>query len=169
MLPMMQRVKRPGGEEGCAESDPFALNLQLEPATPGRANTQPDSHVRRPTPDRAQVEPFPEDRTRLALMAASVSLTPQFPLFFASFPTAGACMMVSLHAMPLPTPMPPMPNMVPSWSAPAQVTDLIHTMKHEEDSEAHQIFRAAAGHKPKNAMPTLVNPVSICCVYEDCR
>jgi hypothetical protein len=30
---------------------------------------------------------------------------------------------------------------------------------HEDDSEAHQIFRAAAGHKSKNAMPAMTNPV----------
>jgi len=30
--------------------------------------------------------------------------------------------------------------------------------KHEDDSEAHRIFRDAAGHKPKTAVPETVNP-----------
>jgi hypothetical protein len=42
-----------------------------------------------------------------------------------------------------------------------QVTNVVQEGKlHEDDSEAHQIFRAAAGHTSKKVMPTTINPVS---------
>ncbi|GLB34796.1 putative aminotransferase class I and II [Lyophyllum shimeji] len=39
-----------------------------------------------------------------------------------------------------------------------QVRDAMKHYRHEKESEAHQIFREAAGHKPKGVMPQLVNP-----------
>jgi len=38
------------------------------------------------------------------------------------------------------------------------VLDVIRNMKHENDSEAHQIFRQSAGHAPKGILPQTVNP-----------
>ncbi|KAJ3793768.1 pyridoxal phosphate-dependent transferase [Lentinula aff. detonsa] len=41
-----------------------------------------------------------------------------------------------------------------------QVLDVMRNMKHEKDSEAHQIFRQSAGHAPRGvvALPETVNP-----------
>ncbi|KAH6918447.1 aminotransferase [Coprinopsis sp. MPI-PUGE-AT-0042] len=39
-----------------------------------------------------------------------------------------------------------------------QVLDVMKNYKHEKDSEAHQIFRQAAGHQPKGVQPDTVNP-----------
>ncbi|KAF5381067.1 hypothetical protein D9615_004105 [Tricholomella constricta] len=39
-----------------------------------------------------------------------------------------------------------------------QVRDVMRHSKHEKESEAHQIFRHAAGHKPKGVVPQTVNP-----------
>ncbi|KAF5388925.1 hypothetical protein D9757_005131 [Collybiopsis confluens] len=39
-----------------------------------------------------------------------------------------------------------------------QVLDVMKHMKHEKDSEAHQIFRQSAGHAPKGVLPQTVNP-----------
>ncbi|KAH8117057.1 aminotransferase [Phellopilus nigrolimitatus] len=38
------------------------------------------------------------------------------------------------------------------------VHDTIHRIKHEKESEAHRIFRSAAGHKPQGILPQTVNP-----------
>ncbi|KAG6854724.1 hypothetical protein C0991_002437 [Blastosporella zonata] len=38
------------------------------------------------------------------------------------------------------------------------VRDVIRSHKHEKESEAHQIFREAAGHKPKGVVPQTINP-----------
>ncbi|KAG5647315.1 hypothetical protein DXG03_000853 [Asterophora parasitica] len=38
------------------------------------------------------------------------------------------------------------------------VRDAMRQHKHEKESEAHQIFRNAAGHKPKGVIPQTVNP-----------
>ncbi|KAG6917920.1 hypothetical protein DXG01_000357 [Tephrocybe rancida] len=38
------------------------------------------------------------------------------------------------------------------------VRDVIKNHKHEKESEAHQIFREAAGHKPKGVLPQTINP-----------
>ncbi|KIK59407.1 hypothetical protein GYMLUDRAFT_44407 [Collybiopsis luxurians FD-317 M1] len=38
------------------------------------------------------------------------------------------------------------------------VLDVMRNMKHEKDSEAHQIFRQAAGHQPKGVLPQTINP-----------
>ncbi|KAG5354067.1 hypothetical protein C0989_009765 [Termitomyces sp. Mn162] len=40
------------------------------------------------------------------------------------------------------------------------VRDVIRQYRHEKESEAHQIFRGAAGHQPKGVVPQTVNPVS---------
>jgi len=40
-----------------------------------------------------------------------------------------------------------------------QVKDVImHTSKHENESEAHQIYRQSAGHQPKGLLPQTINP-----------
>ncbi|KNZ78459.1 Aspartate aminotransferase [Termitomyces sp. J132] len=39
-----------------------------------------------------------------------------------------------------------------------QVRDVIRQYRHEKESEAHQIFRGAAGHQPKGVVPQTVNP-----------
>jgi len=39
-----------------------------------------------------------------------------------------------------------------------QVRDAMKHYKHEKESEAHQIFRQAAGHQPKGVFPQTVNP-----------
>jgi len=39
-----------------------------------------------------------------------------------------------------------------------QVRDVMRHYKHEKESEAHQIFRQAAGHQPKGLVPETVNP-----------
>ncbi|KAG6862053.1 hypothetical protein C0995_007183 [Termitomyces sp. Mi166 len=39
-----------------------------------------------------------------------------------------------------------------------QVRDVIKQYRHEKESEAHQIFRGAAGHQPKGVVPQTVNP-----------
>ncbi|KAF9032099.1 PLP-dependent transferase [Hymenopellis radicata] len=38
------------------------------------------------------------------------------------------------------------------------VRDVIRHYKHEKESEAHQIFRQSAGHKPKGVLPQTINP-----------
>lgn len=38
------------------------------------------------------------------------------------------------------------------------VLDVMRSMKHEKDSEAHQIFRQSAGHSAKGILPQTVNP-----------
>ncbi|KAA1469373.1 PLP-dependent transferase [Dentipellis sp. KUC8613] len=38
------------------------------------------------------------------------------------------------------------------------VHDMITKLRHEKDSEAHQIFREAAGHNPKALLPQTINP-----------
>ncbi|KAG6877729.1 hypothetical protein C0993_004546 [Termitomyces sp. T159_Od127] len=38
------------------------------------------------------------------------------------------------------------------------VRDVIKQYRHEKESEAHQIFRGAAGHQPKGVVPQTVNP-----------
>ncbi|KAF8891178.1 hypothetical protein BD779DRAFT_185476, partial [Infundibulicybe gibba] len=38
------------------------------------------------------------------------------------------------------------------------VRDVMKHYKHEKESEAHQIFRQAAGHQPKGLVPQTVNP-----------
>ncbi|KAG6851285.1 hypothetical protein H0H93_011721 [Arthromyces matolae] len=38
------------------------------------------------------------------------------------------------------------------------VRDVIRSHRHEKESEAHQIFRRAAGHAPKGVLPQTVNP-----------
>ncbi|TDL24937.1 PLP-dependent transferase [Rickenella mellea] len=38
------------------------------------------------------------------------------------------------------------------------VIEVMHKIKHEDHSEAHQIFRDSAGHKPKGVLPQTVNP-----------
>ncbi|KAF9649014.1 PLP-dependent transferase [Thelephora ganbajun] len=38
------------------------------------------------------------------------------------------------------------------------VTHVIETMRHEKESEAHRIFRDAAGHTPKGTLPQTINP-----------
>ncbi|KAG5720870.1 Aspartate aminotransferase [Termitomyces sp. T112] len=38
------------------------------------------------------------------------------------------------------------------------VRDVIRQYRHEKESEAHQIFRGAAGHQPKGVVPQTVNP-----------
>ncbi|KAI5119956.1 hypothetical protein M0805_002145 [Coniferiporia weirii] len=38
------------------------------------------------------------------------------------------------------------------------VYDAMRQAKHEKESEAHQIFRSSAGHKPKGVLPQTVNP-----------
>lgn len=40
-----------------------------------------------------------------------------------------------------------------------QVAEVIAQQKHEKESEAHKIFRDAAGHAPKGVLPQTVNPV----------
>ena len=47
-----------------------------------------------------------------------------------------------------------------------QVLDVMKNYKHEKESEAHQIFRQAAGHQPKGVQPETINPVrsiDTCC------
>ncbi|KAH9950311.1 aminotransferase [Amylocystis lapponica] len=47
-------------------------------------------------------------------------------------------------------------------STPYHLRDIVHdvmkTYRHEKESEAHMIFRDAAGHKPKSVLPQTVNP-----------
>ena len=40
-----------------------------------------------------------------------------------------------------------------------QVAESITQQRHEKESEAHKIFRDAAGHAPKGVLPQTVNPV----------
>lgn len=40
-----------------------------------------------------------------------------------------------------------------------QVAEEIAQQRHEKESEAHKIFRDAAGHAPKGVLPQTVNPV----------
>ncbi|THG98275.1 hypothetical protein EW145_g7453 [Phellinidium pouzarii] len=39
-----------------------------------------------------------------------------------------------------------------------QVYDALRHARHEKESEAHQIFRSSAGHKPKGVLPQTINP-----------
>uniref|UniRef100_A0A0W0FPW7 Aminotransferase class I/classII large domain-containing protein n=1 Tax=Moniliophthora roreri TaxID=221103 RepID=A0A0W0FPW7_MONRR len=51
-----------------------------------------------------------------------------------------------------------LPRMNSFTHAVDQVREVIKHYRHEKDSEAHVIFRQAAGHKPKGILPQTINP-----------
>ncbi|KII88115.1 hypothetical protein PLICRDRAFT_110452 [Plicaturopsis crispa FD-325 SS-3] len=52
----------------------------------------------------------------------------------------------------------PIPSRAGTPSFRDVVRDVIKNFKHEKESEAHQIFREAAGHQPKGVLPQTINP-----------
>ena len=95
----------------------------------------------------------------------------RMPGFFRSSSSSSASLNNLSNPISPPPPPPPPPPVVaavawpvaaPAVSFVADTIEQVHEVpphKHENESEAHLIYRDAAGHAPKGLLPQTVNPV----------